>query len=196
MDLIKELFLIFIASVFVNNFVLTRFLGICPFLGVSAKISTALGMGMAVMFVMSIASAVTFCLYHYVLVPFDIVYLRTITFILVIASLVQLVEIVLQKISQKLYQALGIFLPLITTNCAILGLAILIIDNQHTFLSGMIFAFGAALGFTVALVVMAGIREKLLLSDIPIVFRGTPIALIVAGLLSIAFLGFSGLVKF
>lgn len=153
-------------------------------------------MGMAVLFVMVIASAVTYCLYHYVLVPFDIVYLRTISFILVIASLVQVVEIVLQKISAKLYQALGIFLPLITTNCAILGLTILTIDNKYNFFTSIVFSMGAAMGFALALVIMAGIRERLLSSDIPAALRGIPIALIVAGLLSIAFLGFSGLVKF
>ncbi|MBU1863533.1 MAG: electron transport complex subunit RsxA [Candidatus Omnitrophica bacterium] len=194
--MVKELFLIFIAAVLVNNFVLARFLGICPFLGVSGKIRTAVGMGMAVLFVMVIASAVTYCLYHYVLVPFDIVYLRTISFILVIASLVQVVEIVLQKISAKLYQALGIFLPLITTNCAILGLTILTIDNKYNFFTSIVFSMGAAMGFALALVIMAGIRERLLSSDIPAALRGIPIALIVAGLLSIAFLGFSGLVKF
>jgi len=192
----KELFLIFIAAVLVNNFVLMRFLGICPFLGVSSRIRTAVGMGMAVLFVMVLASAVTFCLYHYVLAPLGITYLRTITFILVIASLVQVVEIVLQKISLKLYQALGIYLPLITTNCAILGLAILSIDNRYNFITSVVFAIGAAIGFTVALIIMAGIRERLLLADIPTALRGTPIALVIAGLLSIAFLGFSGLVTF
>ena len=196
MELVKELFLVFIAAILVNNFVLTRFLGICPFLGVSSKVSTAVGMGMAVLFVMSISSVVTYGLYHLVLVPYDIEYLRTISFILVIASLVQVVEIVLQKVSQKMYQALGIFLPLITTNCAILGLAFLIIDNQYDLITGIVFSLGAALGFTLALVIMAGIRERLLLADTPVVLRGVPIALIVAGLLSIAFLGFSGLVKF
>jgi len=195
MEYLKDLFLVFIAAALVNNFVLARFLGICPFLGVSAKIQTATGMGMAVMFVMAIASAVTYGLYHYILVPLDLVYLRTITFILVIASLVQVVEIVLQKLSKKLYQALGIFLPLITTNCAILGLAFLTIDNQYDFITGMVFSIGAGLGFTLALVVMAGIRERLLLADVPVALRGVPIALIIAGLLSIAFLGFSGLVK-
>jgi len=192
----KELFLIFIAAVLVNNFVLARFLGICPFLGVSSKISTAVGMGMAVLFVMVIASAVTYAVYYYVLVPFDCTYLRTISFILVIASLVQVVEIVLQKVSDVLYQALGIYLPLITTNCAILGLAILTIDNKYNFLTSIIFSIGAACGFTLALIIMAGIRERLVCSDVPQPLRGTPIALIVAGLLSIAFLGFSGLVKF
>jgi len=194
--MLKELFLVFIAAVLVNNFVLTRFLGICPFLGVSSRISTAMGMGMAVLFVMVISSSVAFGLYHYVLVPLHIEYLRTIAFILVIASLVQVVEIVLQKVSVKLYEALGIFLPLITTNCAILGLAILTIDNDYNFLTGIVFSVGAAAGFMMALVIMAGIRERLLMADIPRSLRGTPIALILAGLLSIAFLGFSGLVKF
>lgn len=192
----KDLALIFISAVLVNNFVLARFLGICPFLGVSSRIQTALGMGGAVCFVMVIASAVTFSLYHYILVPLEIEYLRTISFILVIASLVQVVEIVMQKLSQKLYQALGIFLPLITTNCAILGLAILNIDNNYNLITSLVFSLGAAVGFTLALVIMAGIRERIVLADIPVALRGTPIALIVAGLLSIAFLGFSGLVKF
>jgi electron transport complex protein RnfA len=195
MEYLKELFLIFISAVLVNNFVLSRFLGICPFLGVSGKLQTAFGMGMAVLFVMVIASAVTFGLYHFILVPLDIVFLRTISFILVIASLVQVVEIILQKVSKKLYQALGIFLPLITTNCAILGIAILTIDSEYDFVTGLVFSVGAGLGFTLALVIMAGIRERLLLADIPVALRGVPIALMVAGLLSIAFLGFSGLVK-
>ncbi len=194
--MLKELFLIFIAAVLVNNFVLTRFLGICPFLGVSAKVSTAWGMGMAVLFVMVIASAVTNCLYHFVLMPYDLMYLRTISFILVIASLVQIVEIILQKVSDKLYRALGIYLPLITTNCAILGLVILAVDNNYNFITSIIFSCGAALGFTLALIIMAGIREHILVMDIPVTFQGTPIALIIAGLLSIAFLGFSGLVTF
>lgn len=192
----RDLILIFISAVLVNNFVLSRFLGICPFLGVSGRLSTACGMGAAVMFVMTIASAVTNLLYTQVLMRFDITYLRTITFILVIASLVQVVEIVLQKVSKKLYQALGIFLPLITTNCAILGLAILNIDNKYDFLTGIVFSIGAGAGFTLALIIMAGIRERLLQADIPQPLRGTPIALIVAGLLSIAFMGFAGLVKF
>ncbi len=195
MDILKELFIVFVSAVLVNNFVLARFLGICPFLGVSSKLSTAFGMGAAVIFVMTISSTVTFFLYHYVLVPLNITYLRTITFILVIASLVQVVEIVLHKVSQPLYNALGIFLPLITTNCAILGLAILVIDNDYNLLTSVVFSFGAGIGFTLALVIMAGIRERIMMADIPVVLRGTPIALIVAGLLSIAFLGFSGLVK-
>ena len=190
----KELFLVFIGAALVNNFVLARFLGICPFLGVSARISTATGMGGAVMFVMLLASSVTFAIYHYLLVPLDIVYLKTITFILVIASLVQVVEIVLQKVSKPLYEALGIFLPLITTNCAILGLTILAIDNDYTFITALVFSLGAGIGFMLALIIMAGIRERLLCADIPKCLKGTPIALIIAGLLSIAFLGFSGLV--
>jgi electron transport complex protein RnfA len=194
--MIQELFLVFIAAVLVNNFVLTRFLGICPFLGVSGKVSTAWGMGMAVLFVMVIASAVTHFLYYFILIPFDITYLRTISFILVIASLVQVVEIVLQKVSEKLYRALGIYLPLITTNCAILGLVILTIDNNYNFITSIIFSCGAAFGFTLALIIMAGIREHLLVMDVPVALQGTPIALIIAGLLSIAFLGFSGLVTF
>ena len=194
--MLKELFLIFVAAVLVNNFVLTRFLGICPFLGVSGKVTTAWGMGMAVLFVMVIASVVTYCLYYFILIPFNIVYLRTISFILVIASLVQIVEIILQKMSEKLYRALGIYLPLITTNCAILGLVILAVDNNYSFITSVVFSCGAAFGFTIALIIMAGIREQLLLMDVPVTLQGTPIALIIAGLLSIAFLGFTGLVTF
>lgn len=191
----KDLILLFISAVLVNNFVLARFLGICPFLGVSSKVKTASGMGMAVLFVMVIASMVTYVLYHYVLVPLNIEYLKTISFILVIASLVQVVEIVLQKVSEPLHKALGIFLPLITTNCAILGLALLNIDSHYGFVTSIVFAAGAALGFALALIVMAGIRERLTFADIPKSLQGTPIALVVAGLLAIAFLGFSGLVK-
>jgi electron transport complex protein RnfA len=190
-----ELLLILIGAIFVNNFVLARFLGICPFLGVSKKVETALGMGMAVTFVMTIAAVVTWFIQYFVLIPFGIEYLQTIAFILVIASLVQLVEMVIQKASPVLYQSLGIFLPLITTNCAVLGLAVLNIQKEYNFLESVIFALGAALGFTLAMVLFAGLRERLDLSPVPKAFRGTAIALITAGLLSLAFMGFAGMVK-
>ena len=190
-----ELLLILISAVFVNNFVLARFLGICPFLGVSKKVETALGMGMAVIFVMTVASVVTWFIQYLVLIPFGIEYLQTIAFILVIASLVQLVEMVLQKTSPVLYQSLGIFLPLITTNCAVLGVAVLNIQKDYSFLESVVFALGAGLGFTLAMVLFAGLRERLDLCPVPKAFRGTAIALVTAGLLSLAFMGFAGLVK-
>ncbi|HKK01146.1 MAG TPA: electron transport complex subunit RsxA [Desulfuromonadales bacterium] len=190
-----ELVLILISAIFVNNFVLSRFLGICPFLGVSKKVETALGMGMAVTFVMTVAAVVTWFVQYFVLVPLGIEYLQTIAFILVIAALVQLVEMVVQKTSPVLYQSLGIFLPLITTNCAVLGLAVLNIQKGYSFLESVVFAIGAALGFTLAMVLFAGLRERIDLAPVPRSFRGTAIALITAGLLSLAFMGFSGLVK-
>lgn len=190
-----ELLLILVSAVFVNNFVLARFLGICPFLGVSKKVETALGMGMAVTFVMTVATVVTWFIQYFILVPFGIEYLQTIAFILVIASLVQLVEMVIQKTSPVLYQSLGIFLPLITTNCAVLGLAVLNIQKGYSFLEGVVFALGAALGFTLAMILFAGLRERTDLSPVPASFRGTAIALVTAGLLSLAFMGFAGLVK-
>jgi len=190
-----ELLVILISAVFVNNFVLARFLGICPFLGVSKKVETAIGMGMAVIFVLTVAAVVTWFIQYLVLIPFGIEYLQTIAFILVIASLVQLVEMVIQKTSPVLYQSLGIFLPLITTNCAVLGVAVLNIQKSYTFLESVIFALGAGLGFTLAMVLFAGLRERLELCPVPSSFRGTAIALITAGLLSLAFMGFAGLVK-
>ena len=190
-----ELGLLFVASVLVNNFVLSRFLGICPFLGVSKKIETALGMGLAVVFVMTVASVVTWLLHHYLLIPLDLGYLQTIAFILVIASLVQLVEMVIQYTSPALYQALGIFLPLITTNCAVLGLAVLNIQLEYSLVEAIVFSIGASLGFTLALVLFSGIREQLALADVPAPFRGTAVALVTAGMLSLAFMGFAGLVK-
>jgi electron transport complex protein RnfA len=190
-----ELLLILVGAVFVNNFVLARFLGICPFLGVSKKVETALGMGMAVIFVMTVASVVTWFIQYFVLIPFGIEYLQTIAFILVIASLVQLVEMIVQKASPVLYQSLGIFLPLITTNCAVLGVAVLNIQKGYSFLETVIFALGAAAGFTLAMVLFAGLRERLDLCPVPKSFRGTAIALVTAGLLSLAFMGFAGLVK-
>jgi len=187
--------LLFVSSVLVNNFVLSRFLGICPFLGVSKKTETALGMGLAVIFVMTVASVVTWLLQYFVLAPLGVEYLQTIAFILVIAALVQLVEMVVQVTSPGLYQALGIFLPLITTNCAVLGLAVLNVQKGYGFLEMLVFSVGAALGFTLALVLFSGIRERIALSDVPAPFRGTAIALVTAGLLSLAFMGFAGLVK-
>lgn len=190
-----DLLLILISAIFVNNFVLARFLGICPFLGVSKAVETALGMGMAVTFVMTVATAVTWFIQSFVLVPFGIEYLQTISFILVIASLVQLVEMVVQKASPVLYQSLGIYLPLITTNCAVLGLAVLSVQKGYSFLESIVFAIGAALGFTLALVLFAGLRERLDFSPVPNSFRGAAIALVTAGLLSLAFMGFAGMVK-
>ncbi len=190
-----ELALLFLGSVLVNNFVLSRFLGICPFLGVSRKTETALGMGMAVIFVMTVASVVTWTIQHFVLVPLGLGYLQTIAFILVIAALVQLVEMVVQKVSPSLYQALGIFLPLITTNCAVLGVAVINIQKDFNFIQTIVFSVGASLGFTLAIVLFAGLRERLELSDVPKAFKGTAIALVTAGLLSLAFMGFAGLVK-
>lgn len=189
-----EYIIIIIAAVFVNNIVFAQFLGICPFMGVSKKITTSLGMGGAVLFVMTIATIVTYLLMHYVLIPFDLRYLQTIVFILVIASLVQMVEIILKKVSPPLYQALGIFLPLITTNCAVLGVAILTIQKNLNLMEGVVFAIANAIGFTLALVLLAGIREHLELMNLPKHMKGAPIALIVAGILSLAFMGFTGMV--
>ncbi|MCK4349373.1 MAG: electron transport complex subunit RsxA, partial [Candidatus Krumholzibacteria bacterium] len=182
-------------AVLVNNFVLMRFLGICPLLGVSRRIKTAIGMSGAVVFVMTMASVVTWLIYHFVLVEYNLVYLRTVTFILVIASLVQLVELALQKLSPALYKALGIYLPLITTNCAVLGVSVLNIQKEYSLLDTTIFGFGAALGFGLAMLLFSGLRERIDLCDTPLPFRGTAIALITAGLLSLAFMGFTGLVK-
>lgn len=190
-----ELFVIFIGAALVNNFVLARFLGICPFLGVSKRLETAFGMGMAVIFVMTIASVGTNIVYTYVLVPLGLEFLQIIAFILIIASLVQLVETVLQKAVPTLYKGLGIYLPLITTNCAILGLALLNVLKGYNLLRAIVFALGAGMGFTLALLLMAGIRQKLVFADVPKSLKGVPIALIVAGLMSLAFFGFSGLVK-
>lgn len=184
------------SAVLVNNFVLSRFLGICPFLGVSKKVETALGMGIAVTFVMALASAATFIVYNFLLVPLKITYLYNIAFILIIACLVQLVEMYMKKSSPTLYQALGIYLPLITTNCAVLGVTVLNMENYTTdFLMSVVHGTGAAIGFMLAIVLFAGIREKMERNNVPPVFTGFPIALITAGLMSIAFLGFTGLIK-
>ncbi|MCP4218127.1 MAG: electron transport complex subunit RsxA [bacterium] len=189
-----EYLLIIIGAIFVNNVVLVQFLGICPFLGVSSKVSTATGMSAAVMFVMTLATIVTYLLQTVVLDPLGIGFLQTVCFILVIASLVQMVELILKKVSQPLYQALGVFLPLITTNCAILGVAVLVIRKKYNLLEGVTYSIGIAIGFALALIVFAGIREKLELYDIPESMKGAPIALVTAGLLSLAFMGFSGMV--
>ena len=186
---------IFITAIFVNNVVLSQFLGICPFLGVSKKVETAAGMGAAVAFVLVIATIVTFLIQKFVLDAFGLEYLQTIAFILVIAALVQMVEIVLKKVSPALYQALGVFLPLITTNCCILGVAILVIQNDFDLLTGVIYAFATALGFALAMILFAGIREQLSLVNIPKGMEGMSIALVTAGLLAMAFMGFSGVDK-
>ena len=187
-----EYILIFISAIFVNNIVLSQFLGICPFLGVSKKIDTALGMGGAVAFVLTLATIVTFLVQKYVLEPFSLEYLQTLAFILVIASLVQMVEIILKKVSPSLYQALGIFLPLITTNCAVLGVAILVIQKDYNLLELVVYAFSTAIGFALALAVFAGIREQLALVKVPKGMSGMAIVMVTAGLLSLAFMGFSG----
>jgi electron transport complex protein RnfA len=189
-----EYILIIITAIFVNNVVLAQFLGICPFLGVSNKVQTSMGMGAAVIFVITIVSVVVWLLQYYVLAPLGIEYMQTIVFILVIAALVQMVEIVLKKVSPALYQALGIFLPLITTNCAVLGVALLLVQKEYNLLESVTYGFATAVGFALALVIFAGIREKLDLDDVPKAFRGTPIALITTGILAMAFMGFSGLV--
>ena len=201
-----EYILIFISAIFVNNIVLSQFLGICPFLGVSKKVETAKGMGLAVTFVLVIATIVTYLLQIWVLNPFNLQYLQTIVFILVIAALVQMVEIVLKKLSPALYQALGVFLPLITTNCCILGVAILVANGTYKIpsvdgvavepglMTGLFFAIATALGFALALVLFAGMREQLALAKVPKAMQGTPIALLTAGLLAMAFMGFSGVV--
>ena len=190
-----EYIIILIAAVFVNNIVLSQFLGICPFLGVSNKVSTSVGMSGAVLFVMTIATLATYLLHQFVLVPMGLDYLRTITFILVIAALVQMVEIILKKVSPPLYQALGVFLPLITTNCAVLGVAILALGLEDTsLLKAVFFAIANSIGFALALIVFASIREQLELAELPKGMKGVPINLLVAGLLSLAFLGFTGLV--
>ena len=195
--------IILISAIFVNNILLSQFLGICPFLGVSKQVNTAVGMSAAVTFVMALATCVTWLLQYYVLVPLKIEYLQTVSFILVIAGLVQMVEIILKKISPQLYQSLGIFLPLITTNCAVLGVALMVVQKQFTFggeahMLGLgesvVFAVASALGFGLAITLFAGIREQLEISDVPKSFRGIPIALITAGIMAMAFMGFSGMV--
>jgi len=190
-----EYLLIIISAILVNNIVLAQFLGVCPFLGVSNKISTSVGMTGAVTFVMVLASIVTYLIYTYLLIPLGIGFMQTITYIFVIASLVQLVEIILKKVSQALYQALGIFLPLITTNCAVLGVTLLVIKKHFNLLEGVVYSFATALGFGLALILLAGIREQLDMAEVPKGMKGAPISLLVAGILALAFMGFSGIVK-
>ena len=189
-----EYLIIFIAAVFVNNIVLAQFLGICPFLGVSKKVDTAIGMGLAVTFVLTMSTIVTFLIQKYLLDTLGLAYLQTIVFILIIATLVQMVEIVLKKVSPSLYQALGVFLPLISTNCAILGVAILVIQKDYNLLQSIVFAVSTALGFALALIIFAGIREQLSRTNVPAAMQGVPIALLTAGLLAMAFMGFTGIV--
>lgn len=191
--MIKDLLVILIASSLVNNVVLSQFLGLCPFLGVSKKTNTATGMGVAVIFVITLASAVAGAIYQYILVPLDITYLQTIVFILVIAALVQFVEMFLKKFIPALYQSLGVYLPLITTNCAVLGVALTNVQKNYGILTGIVNGFATAVGFTISIVILAGIREKMTYNDIPESFQGMPIVLVTAGLMAIAFCGFSGL---
>ena len=193
MDYVLNLILIIIVAIFVNNVVLAQFLGICPFLGVSKKVETAVGMGAAVTFVLTLATIVTFLVQKYVLDVFGLGFMQTISFILIIAALVQMVEIILKKVSPALYQALGVFLPLITTNCCVLGVAILVIQKEYNLLESVIYAISTAIGFALALVIFAGIREQLAMTNVPNGLKGTPIALITAGLLAMAFMGFSGI---
>lgn len=190
-----ELLVIFIAASITNNFVLTYFLGICPFIGVSNKIDSAAGLGMATTFVMTMAATVTWLIYHYILVPYELVFLQYVTFIIVIASFVQFVEMFIRKTSPALYKTLGIFLPLITTNCAILGLTLFMVLRNYSFPEAIIFGLGAGVGFTLALVIMAGIREELEFADIPEPLKGAGITLIIAGMLALAFMGFGGIIS-
>ncbi len=191
--MVKELLIILISSSLISNVVLSQFLGLCPFLGVSKKTNTAAGMGTAVIFVITLSSAVTGLIYQFILVPLDLTYLQTIVFILVIAALVQFVEMFLKKFMKSLYQALGVYLPLITTNCAVLGISLTNVQKNYGILQGVVNGFATALGFTIAIVILAGIREKMTYNDIPESFKGMPIVLLTAGLMAIAFCGFSGL---
>ncbi|WP_204382026.1 electron transport complex subunit RsxA [Aeromonas veronii] len=190
-----EYLLLLIGTVLVNNFVLVKFLGLCPFMGVSGKLETAIGMGLATTFVMTLASASSYLVEHYILLPLDIAYLRTLAFILVIAVVVQFTEMVVRKSSPTLYRLLGIFLPLITTNCAVLGVALLSTNERHDFIQSVIYGFGAATGFSLVLILFAAMRERLVAADVPAPFRGVSIAMITAGLMSLAFMGFTGLIK-
>lgn len=188
-----ELFLIILSTALVNNVVLVKFLGLCPLMGVSNKLDSALGMGLATTFVLTLAAFAGWLLEHYLLAPFELGYLRILTFILVIAVVVQFTEMVVRKTSPALYQILGIFLPLITTNCAVLGVALLNVQQENGFFESLLYGFGSALGFTLVLVMFAGLRERLALANVPALFAGTPIAYVVAGLMSLAFMGFAGL---
>lgn len=191
-----EFILLLIGTVLVNNFVLVQFLGLCPFMGVSGKLETAIGMSMATTFVLTVASLSSYLVEHYILLPLGIGYLRTLSFILVIAVVVQFTEMVVHKTSPTLYRLLGIFLPLITTNCAVLGVALLNINQEHNFIESVIYGFGAALGFSLVLILFSAMRERLAVADVPAPFKGASIAMITAGLMSLAFMGFTGLVKF
>jgi len=191
----KEYALILISTVLVNNFVLVKFLGLCPFMGVSRKLETAMGMGLATTFVLTLSSVCTYLANTYLLAPLGLDYLRTITFILVIAAVVQFTEMVVHKTSPLLYNVLGIFLPLITVNCAVLGVALLNVQNDFNFAQSAVYGFGAAVGFSMVLVLFAATRERVTVADVPVAFRGVPISLITAGLMSLAFMGFAGLVK-
>ena len=189
----KDILILMLTAVLIENYIFSRFLGICPFLGVSEKPDTALGMGFAVMFVMTLSSAATYAVYEYVLVRFDLEYLETIAFILIIATLVQFIEMFLKRFIPSLYGALGIYLPLITTNCAMLGAVLLNVDNGYNFVESIAFGFSSALGFTLAIVIFAGVRMRVSLAEPPKAFKGTPIALVTAGLIAMAFSGFSGM---
>lgn len=189
-----DIFLILVSAILVNNFVLTQFLGLCPFMGVSGKVETAVGMSAATLFVLTLASACSYLVYHYLLIPLDLEYLRTLSFIIVIAAMVSVTEIVMKKTSPLLYRVLGIFLPLITSNCAVLGVALLNINQAHSFAQSVYYGFGAAAGFSLVLIFFSAMREKLSHSDIPEPFRGAASAMITAGLMSLAFMGFNGMV--
>lgn len=191
----NELLLLFVGTIFVNNFVLVKFLGLCPFMGVSKKLETAIGMGLATTFVMTLASLSSWVIEYYLLVPLGLSYLRILSFIFVIAVVVQFTELVVRSASPALYRLLGIFLPLITTNCAVLGVALLNINQSYNFIQSLVYGFSAAVGFSLVMVLFAAIRERLALADVPAPFKGSSIALITAGLMSLAFMGFTGLVK-
>ncbi|AQS36321.1 electron transport complex subunit RsxA [Shewanella psychropiezotolerans] len=191
----SEYLLLLIGTVLVNNFVLVKFLGLCPFMGVSSKLESAIGMSMATTFVLTLASVLSYLVNQYLLLPFDLDYLRTMSFILVIAVVVQFTEMLVQKTSASLYRALGIYLPLITTNCAVLGVALLNINEKHNFIQSAVYGFGAAVGFSLVLILFSAMRERLAAADVPLPFRGGAIAMITAGLMSLAFMGFTGLVK-
>jgi Na+-translocating ferredoxin:NAD+ oxidoreductase subunit A len=191
----KEYLIILVSTILVNNFVLVKFLGLCPFMGVSRKLETALGMGLATTFVLTLSSVCSYLVNHYLLMPLELDYLRTIAFIVVIAFVVQFTEMVVHKTSPLLYQVLGIFLPLITTNCAVLGVALLNVQAQHGFMQSALYGFGAAIGFSLVLTLFASLRERIDAADVPMPFQGNAIALVTAGLMSMAFMGFSGLVK-
>ena len=191
----SEYLLLLIGTVLVNNFVLVKFLGLCPFMGVSSKLESAIGVSMATTFVLTLASVLSYLVNQYLLLPFDLDYLRTMSFILVIAVVVQFTEMLVQKTSASLYRALGIYLPLITTNCAVLGVALLNINEKHNFFQSAVYGFGAAVGFSLVLILFSAMRERLAAADVPLPFRGGAIAMITAGLMSLAFMGFTGLVK-